>query len=154
MHSFTLILDGVTDLTPDMTDRLFEAGCADGTPWRRGQTVGIDFDREAPTLPDALSSAVQDIRRAGIGATVVRVEDVPTDPGGHVNTVNSVLQISQVLTINPELRPAVLGLLNAIPGEDLKELLEDVMQTGASARELLRELESRERLRKSRSAAG
>jgi hypothetical protein len=115
MHSFTLILDGITDLTPEVTDRLFEAGCDDGTPWRRDQTVGIDFDRDAPTLVEAVNSAVRDVRRAGIGAMVVRVEDVPSDPGGYVNTVNSVLQISRVIAINPELRPAVLELLQPTP---------------------------------------
>ena len=111
MHSFTLILDGITDLTPEVTDRLFEPGCDDGTPWRRDQTVGIDFDREAPTLAEAVNTAVRDVRRAGIGATVVRVEDAQSDPHGHVSALNSVLQISRLITVDPELRPVVLELL-------------------------------------------
>jgi hypothetical protein len=152
MHSFTLILGGIADFRA--ASEAIYAACDDASVSRRDGVVSVDFDREAPTLPDALGSAVQDIRRAGIGATVIRVEDATPDPGGYASTINSALQISRAIAINPELRPAVLKVLNAIPGEDLKELIENVMQSGEAARELIRELESREWFHESRSATG
>ncbi len=71
-HGFTIILAGVSELTPDLADDLFEAGCDDATPWSRGGTVGVDFDRDAESLGDAVGSALKDVERAGL--TVARVD--------------------------------------------------------------------------------
>src|SRR5262245_37353111 len=76
MHGFSLILDGGPDLTEEIANRLFEAGCDDALPvWRDG-IVSMGFDRTAPTLREAITSAIRDIESAGIGARVVRIEDV------------------------------------------------------------------------------
>jgi hypothetical protein len=76
-YSFTLILSGVTAITLDMADALFEAGCDDATPASCDGVVTVDFDRGAESLGDAIASAVMDIERAGY--TVARVEiDAPT----------------------------------------------------------------------------
>jgi hypothetical protein len=74
-HEFTLIVDGISELAPSIVDALFEAGCDDATISRQGGLVSMDFDRVAPTMTDAVLSAIQDVRRANIGATVLRVED-------------------------------------------------------------------------------
>jgi hypothetical protein len=71
-HSFSLILSGVTEMTPEMAEALFEAGCDDSTPGSCEGVVTIDFDREAETLGDAIGSAVKDFERAGFA--VARVE--------------------------------------------------------------------------------
>jgi hypothetical protein len=71
-YSFSLILSGVSHLTPEMTDALFEAGCDDATPSSRGGVVSVGFDREAESLGNAIGSAINDVERAGF--TVARVE--------------------------------------------------------------------------------
>lgn len=74
LHHFTLIVDG-TDLQDDAhIDRLFEAGCDDGTVGRADGIQYIDFDRDAPSFDEAVLSAVTDVERVA-GAEVVRVAD-------------------------------------------------------------------------------
>lgn len=69
--SFTLILSGVTELTVQMADALFEAGCDDATPSSRDGVVSVHFDRDAETLGDAVGSALKDVQRAGFAASRV-----------------------------------------------------------------------------------
>jgi hypothetical protein len=64
-YEFTLILEGPLELTEELADRLFEAGCDDGTPGVCGGVFSIDFHREAGSLEAAISSAIQDVRSAG-----------------------------------------------------------------------------------------
>jgi len=51
-----------------------EAGCDDGTISMRSGRPFITFSRRAPSLKDAIISAINDIRKAGIGADVFRVD--------------------------------------------------------------------------------
>jgi hypothetical protein len=73
-HDFTLILDGITDLTAEVEDALFEAGCDDATLNLRCGRAYLTFSRAAATLADAVLSAIQDVQKAGIGARVLRVD--------------------------------------------------------------------------------
>jgi hypothetical protein len=73
-YSFTLILTGIDDLTDDVANALFEAGCDDATPSESGGVVRLGFDREAKTLKDAILSAIRDVKKANIGADVGRVD--------------------------------------------------------------------------------
>ena len=73
-HDFALVLTGITELTPEAENALFEAGCDDATISVRSGRVFLTFSRTAPTLPDAIISAIQDVRRAGVGAEVLRVD--------------------------------------------------------------------------------
>ncbi len=57
-HAFTLILSGIRELTPEMADAIFAAGCHDATPSSCNGIVSVDFDREAESLGDAVGSAV------------------------------------------------------------------------------------------------
>ena len=119
-HGFTLILDGVPDLTPEVLDRLFEAGCDDALISRCDGQVSMDFDRVALTLREAITSAIQDIQKAGIGARVVRIEEVTPDPAStenadrDVGAINGVLQLSAVIETDPTLRPVVVELLDSV----------------------------------------
>ena len=73
-HDFTLILSGITSESAGVEDALFEAGCDDATlSFRMGRPV-LTFSREANSLKDAILSAVSDVRSAGIGANVLRVD--------------------------------------------------------------------------------
>lgn len=73
-HEFTLILRGITPGTEGIEEKLFEAGCDDATlAFRMGRPV-LTFCRSAPSLKEAILSAIADVRKANIGAEVLRVD--------------------------------------------------------------------------------
>lgn len=71
-YDFTLVLSGDAELTDDLADRLFAAGCDDGSPGMCGGIVSIDFHRTADSFESAIRSAIANVVLAG--CTVVRVE--------------------------------------------------------------------------------
>ena len=71
-YDFTLILSSPTELTEDFADKLFAAGCDDGTPSSSAGTLSIDFTRDATDLESAIRSAVSNVATAG--GVVDRVE--------------------------------------------------------------------------------
>jgi len=74
IHHFTFIVDG-PDLQDDtLIDAVFEAGCGDAAIGRVDGIQYVDFDREAPSLNDAIHSAVADLERID-GIDVVRIAD-------------------------------------------------------------------------------
>ena len=70
-YEFTIILK-----QPEVTDAdcgtLFEAGCDDSTVVSKNGVTCVIFDREAPSLEEAIRSATADVRKAGFD--VARVE--------------------------------------------------------------------------------
>jgi hypothetical protein len=74
-HDFTLVLTGITDLTPGVCDALFESGCDDATLSMRSGRPYLTFSRTAPTLKDAILSAISDVKKANIGVEVIRIDD-------------------------------------------------------------------------------
>ncbi len=74
-YDFTLILDlkhGL--LTNEVYEAFFDAGLDDALI---GSTAGVlfaDVSREAEDFITAVTSAIKDVERSGVGATVVRVE--------------------------------------------------------------------------------
>ena len=74
-YEFTLILKGSPELTEEIADDLFSAGCDDGTPGTSGGVFSIDFHRQARTLEDAINSALSNVKSAGY--EVERVEIAP-----------------------------------------------------------------------------
>ncbi|MGH7129551.1 MAG: hypothetical protein ACREIV_13360 [Planctomycetaceae bacterium] len=66
LQRFTVILANVSEMTDDLADALYAAGCDDGVPCSRDGQAYVHFDRDAPTLRDAIRSAVADVRRAGL----------------------------------------------------------------------------------------
>ena len=71
-YDFTVILAGVPELTDELSERLFAAGCDDGSPSSRGGVTRVAFDRESDSLENAIRSAVANVQAAG--CTVERVE--------------------------------------------------------------------------------
>jgi hypothetical protein len=71
-YDFTLILSAGTELTDDLAEALFEAGCDDGSPGSCEGIVSIDFHREADCLEAAIRSAIADVQKAGF--TVAKAE--------------------------------------------------------------------------------
>lgn len=64
-YDFTLVLSSPAELTDDFADRLFSAGCDDGTPSSTNGIVSIDFSREGSDLESAIRSAVANVAAAG-----------------------------------------------------------------------------------------
>src|SRR5208282_2414943 len=73
-HDFALVLSGITELTPEVQDALFEAGCDDATISVRAGRVYLTFSRNSRSLKDAILTAIQDVKSARIGADVLRVD--------------------------------------------------------------------------------
>ncbi len=76
-YDFTLILTQDTELTDQLVEDLYEAGCDDGSPASRGGVVMVTLHREAESLEQAIRSGIADVQRAG--AAVARVEIEPDD---------------------------------------------------------------------------
>jgi hypothetical protein len=115
-HEFTLILDGRAELDSTAMNALFEAGCDDATVSSQGGRVLLDFDRSAPSMREAVVSAIADVRKAGM--RVARVDgandgQTASESSAHLfAVVNSALQITSVTELDPTLRPLVAELLN------------------------------------------
>jgi hypothetical protein len=73
-YDFTLILTGSLELTDDLADALFAAGCDDGTPGTCNGVFSIDFHREAVSLEEAIRSAIADVKTAGYKVARVEIE--------------------------------------------------------------------------------
>ena len=74
-HDFALVLSGVSELTSEIMDALYEAGCDDATPSLRFGRLHLTFSRIAPTLKDAILSAIQDVRKTKIDGGSIRIDD-------------------------------------------------------------------------------
>ena len=64
-HDFALELTGVSELTTELENALFEFGCDDATISLRDGRIRLAFTRAGATFADAAASAVRDIRSAG-----------------------------------------------------------------------------------------
>jgi hypothetical protein len=73
-YDFTLILGEPLELTDDIADALFAAGCDDGTPGTCHGVFSIDFHREAASLEAAIRSAIENVRTAGYEVARVEIE--------------------------------------------------------------------------------
>jgi transcriptional regulator with XRE-family HTH domain len=74
-YDFALVMVGVPDLVPEVEDALFKAGCDDATFSIQYGCLYAEFSRTAISLKDAILSAIQDVRKAGVGAVVVYVDE-------------------------------------------------------------------------------
>ena len=73
-YEFTLILSGPLELTEEIADELFEAGCDDGTPGTCDGVFSIDFHRDASSLEEAIRSAIANVTSAGYEVERVEME--------------------------------------------------------------------------------
>jgi hypothetical protein len=62
---FTMVLENLDDISEELTNRLFEAGCDDALLRCCDGVVYLDFDRDAGSLAEAIGSAVRDVMAAG-----------------------------------------------------------------------------------------
>lgn len=78
-HSFSFVLVLNRQPTPDELDALHQAGCSDAAFTTATGGVAIaEFDRQALTLSDAITSAVADVERGGLLPMRVVDQDLVT----------------------------------------------------------------------------
>ena len=75
LYEFTLVLAKDTELTEELADQLFEAGCDDGSPFSSCGIAGVGFSREAESLEAAIRSAVADVQKVGCKVERVQIEN-------------------------------------------------------------------------------
>ena len=73
-YEFSLILKEGTEITEELADQLFEAGCDDSTPGTFCGVPVIGFSREADSLESAICSAVADVQKAACVVERVQIE--------------------------------------------------------------------------------
>jgi hypothetical protein len=110
---FTLILDGISRLTPELIAALDDAGCTDALLSESNGVVSAAFLRAAPTIEDAVFHAIDDVRSAGVGARV------RLDPSGAANAthekIDIILDAIHIIEMQPTFRPHVVELLTNPP---------------------------------------
>jgi hypothetical protein len=75
IYEFSIVASGVDPTAEDFESRFYDAGCDDAlVAFQKGHTI-VDFAREAPSLADALASAVDDVIKTG--AQINRIEPDP-----------------------------------------------------------------------------
>ena len=71
---FTVRLAGVEEMSEELANALFKAGCDDGTAGSSCGIATVSFSREAPLLEEAIRSAIADIQKAGYRVECVQIE--------------------------------------------------------------------------------
>ncbi len=73
-YEFDVMLDGEAEVSDHQADALFAAGGDDGTPTCCDGQAWVHFDREAPSLEEAIGSAVVQIQSAGFIVSLVQLD--------------------------------------------------------------------------------
>jgi hypothetical protein len=73
-YEFDVVLHGVSEVTDEHADALFAAGCDDGTRASCEGASWVHFDREAPSLEEAIRSAVSQARAAGLEVSKIELD--------------------------------------------------------------------------------
>jgi hypothetical protein len=73
-YEFNVILKDLSEVTDDQADRLFTAGCDEGTPASCDGVAWIHFEKEAASLEEAIRSAVAQIQAAGFQVSKVELD--------------------------------------------------------------------------------
>jgi hypothetical protein len=64
----------VSEITPDLSDALYEATKGDIEFNFCDGVAYLEFSRAAPTLREAITGAIREVEGAGVGVRVVRVD--------------------------------------------------------------------------------
>jgi hypothetical protein len=83
--SFSLVLSGVPNLTPRLANALFEATDGDIELNMRDGVAFAEFERNAPTLQQAIATAIQEIQSSKADVGVLRVETEAANVVARIN---------------------------------------------------------------------
>ncbi len=72
---FALIVGGIDELSPSVMDAMFKAGCDDATLSIQYGLLYVEFSRSAPSLKDAILTAIRDVQASKTSAQVLRVDE-------------------------------------------------------------------------------
>lgn len=72
-HEFTLILATPEESEAD-ANKLYEAGCRDGSISTSGGVTRIDFHRQADSLEEAIRSAIENVQAANFAIAQIQLE--------------------------------------------------------------------------------
>jgi hypothetical protein len=75
-YSFTITVAGTYELTDEIANALYEAGCDDATVGTCDGVLTVEFDRAADSLSDAVATAIKNVEAAGYAVARVDVEAV------------------------------------------------------------------------------
>ena len=117
LYRFTLPLSGFDELSDDAFGRLMAAGCDDALIGCTAGEWSAEFDREAPTLAEAVLSAVRDVEAAAVEG--LAIEGVQADDPGElteaeasaVEYLNALLRARRLAPKVPEAREMAGRLL-------------------------------------------
>ena len=73
-YQFDVVLKDVSEVTDEQADRLYAAGCDDGTPASCDGVAWVHFDREAASLEEAIHSAVAQVQTTGFVVSKVELD--------------------------------------------------------------------------------
>jgi hypothetical protein len=79
-YHFTLVVSDPVELTESLADALYSAGCDDATPGTCEGVLSIDFHREARSLEEAIRTAIENTRAAGLETSRVEIDAVALGP--------------------------------------------------------------------------
>ncbi len=71
---FTLTIDGHSECSLNMADAIF-AAADDSSVGSRDGVVTVVFDRQAPSLDEAIRTAIRDLGKAGYRASHIEIDD-------------------------------------------------------------------------------
>lgn len=83
--AFTLVLSGVSELTPQFADALYEVLDGELELNLRDGVAFVEVARPARSLRDAVTDCIRAIEGAGVGARVVRVESEDANTIAKIN---------------------------------------------------------------------
>jgi hypothetical protein len=86
-HSFTLILSGIAEITPELSDSLYEATHRDIELNLRDGVAFVEFKRAAPNLRTAITGTIGEVEGANGGVRVVRVESDAANVIAKINRI-------------------------------------------------------------------
>jgi hypothetical protein len=73
-HTFTLILSGVTEITPELAHALYAATDGDIEFSLCDALALLEFERQATSLRKAIRDAIRQVEGADVGVRVVRID--------------------------------------------------------------------------------
>ena len=79
-YDFTLVVSGPVELTENVADALYAAGCDDATPGTCEGILAVDFHRGAVSLEEAIRTAIGNVRRVGLEVARVEIEAAALGP--------------------------------------------------------------------------
>ncbi len=93
-YKFTIHYHYPAEVTEEVLDAIYEAGCDDALLCRIDGCERASFDREAETFADAVFSAMRDLKKVP-GLTIVKVEAENDDDLHDVDLINRTIQIER-----------------------------------------------------------